>query len=130
MANEGSARGALILGAAIVISAVIGAIAIASIKRAGDDITVTGSAKRAVEADFVVWQLDVGVQRPTQLEAARMARDGAAQTRSFLMKQGFPDSAITVRAPTTYGVNEFVNGNMTDRSKEITSVVRVTFALN
>lgn len=109
------ARGALILGLAIVLSALIGAMAVGQLKRAGDDITVTGSAKRAVSADFAVWRLDVNVQAPTQAEAARIARDGSTRTRAFLVAQGFPDTAITVRAPNTIVVNEYINGNETGR---------------
>lgn len=110
-----SSRGAFILGLAIVLAAGIGAMAVASIKRAGDDITVTGSAKRTVQADLAVWQLDVNGQAPTQGDAAREARDGAVRTKAFLVKQGFPDTALVVRAPTTFAMHEYVNGSETGR---------------
>lgn len=115
MPDQSSWRGSLVIGVAVVLAALIGAGAVTSLKRAGDDITVTGSAKRAVQADLAVWQLDVNGQAGTQLDAARVARDGAARTRAFLVKQGFPDSGLTVRAPTTFAVNEYVNGSETGR---------------
>jgi len=110
-----TSRGALILGLSIVIAALVGAMAIGQLKRAGDDITVTGSAKRTVQADLAVWRLDVGLQGPTQIDATRAARDGAAKVRAFLIRQGFPETALTVRAPFTMVQNEYINGNATGR---------------
>lgn len=115
MSDQSNSRPALILGMAIVLAALVGAGAVGGLQRANDDITVTGSAKRLVRADLAVWRLDVGRQAGTQAEAARAARDGAEQTRAFLTAQGFPDSSITVRAPFTMVVNEYINGNETGR---------------
>ena len=62
MPDQSSWRGSLVIGVAVVLAALIGAGAVTSLTRAGDDITVTGSAKRAVQADLAVWQLDVNGQ--------------------------------------------------------------------
>ncbi|HQW66295.1 MAG: SIMPL domain-containing protein [Gemmatimonadales bacterium] len=110
-----NSRPALILGIAIVLSALVGAGAISGLKRANDDITVTGSAKRSVRADLAVWRLDVARQAPTQAEASRIAREGAERTKAFLLAEGFADSSVTVRAPFTMVVNEYFNGNETGR---------------
>ena len=115
MSDQPSTRPALILGISIVLAALVAAGAVSGLKRANDDITVTGSAKRLVRADLAVWRLDVGRQAGTQAEAARIAREGAEQTRAFLTSQGFPDSSIPVRAPFTMVVNEYINGNETGR---------------
>lgn len=110
-----SFRSAWILGGALVLSALLIAIAVGNFNKAGDDITVTGSAKREVAADFVVWPLDVRSQLPTQAEASRVTREGAAKVKAFLTEKGFPDSAITIRAPMTMVENEYINGNSTGR---------------
>jgi hypothetical protein len=115
MADSPNTRPALILGSAIVLAALVAAGAIGGLKRANDDITVTGSAKQLVQADFAVWRLDVARQAATQAEAAQLTREGAAATRAFLIAEGFPDSAVTVRAPFTMVVNEYINGNETGR---------------
>lgn len=106
---------AIILGTALIAAATIGAIAVSGLKRAGDDITVTGSATRPVRADLAVWRLDVTIQAPSQLDATRRAAEGAENVRRWLAGQGFPDSAITVRAPSTYVQNEWINGMETGR---------------
>ena len=108
-------RVGLIIGVSLVLAAMVGAFAVAQLKRAGDEVTVTGSAKRLVRADLAVWRLDVSVQGQTQTEATRAARDGAARTRAFLIAQGFTDSSLTVRAPFTMVQNEYINGNATGR---------------
>ena len=105
----------VLLGGALIVAALIGAFAVGQLKRAGDEIMVTGSAKRAVRADLAVWRLDVAVQAGTQAGATRAARDGAAAVQAFLREQGFADSALTLRAPFTGVQNEYVNGNPTGR---------------
>ncbi len=116
MSQSPNTRPALILAIAIVLAALVGAGAIGGLQRANDDITVTGSAKQSVRADFAVWRLDVARQAPTQAEASRIAREGAEQTRAFLLSEGFADSSVTVRAPFTMVVNEYLNGNETGRT--------------
>lgn len=106
---------AIILGTALIASASIGAIAVSGLKRAGDEITVTGSATRPVRADLAVWRLDVTTQAPTQLAATRATAAGAEAVRQWLVTQGFGDSLLTVRAPFTYVQNEWINGMETGR---------------
>ncbi len=106
---------ATILAAAVVIAAAIGALAVRSIKRAGDEITVTGSATRPIRSDLAVWRIDIVAQRPEQIAATNQARSGAAATRAWLQRAGFPDSAITTRAPSTFAQDEWINGNRTGR---------------
>ncbi len=110
-----STRAALILGASLIVAAAIGARAIGTFNQAGDDIQVTGSATRQVEADFAVWRLEVRTTLPTQTEASRATRQHTTDVRAFLLEQGFPDSAITVRAPYTFIEHEYINGYQTGR---------------
>jgi hypothetical protein len=106
---------AIILGTALIAAATIGAIAVTGLKRAGDDITVTGSATRPVRSDLAVWRLDVSTQAPTQLSATRATASGAEQVRAWLITQGFADSLLTVRPPFTFVQNEWINGMETGR---------------
>lgn len=106
---------AIILGTALIAAATIGAVAVSGLTRAGDEITVTGSATRPVRADLAVWRLDVTAQAPTQLAATRSAATGAERVRAWLAERGFPDSALTVRTPFTMVQNEWLNGMETGR---------------
>ncbi len=113
--SSGATRAAMIMAVALVIAAAIGAYAVGNLKRAGDEIAVTGSAKRAVQADLAVWRLDISGGGQSQAEATRNAQTDAEKTRAFFVAQGFPDSALTLRAPFTMIQNEYINGNPTGR---------------
>ncbi|HPF61474.1 MAG: SIMPL domain-containing protein [Gemmatimonadetes bacterium] len=106
---------AAILGLAIVSASLVGAVAVERVRRGGDEITVTGSATRAVTSDLAVWRLDVVAQDRDQLAATRASAAGATATRAWLVAAGLPDSAITTRAPTTFTQEEWVNGSPTGR---------------
>lgn len=106
---------AIVLGTALVLAASIGALAVRSLGRAGDEITVTGSATRPVRSDLAVWRLDVTAQAATQLAATRQAAAGAARVQSWLRERGFPDSVVTVRTPVTSIQYEWMNGMETGR---------------
>lgn len=113
--DSATTRAAMIMAVALVIAAAIGAYAVGNLKRAGDEITVTGSAKRAVNADLAVWRLDIGGDGQSQAEATRAAQDGAEKAMAFLVEQGFSDSALTLRAPFTMIQHEYIDGNATGR---------------
>lgn len=115
MNNESRLGAASVLGVALIVSAVIGGIAVGNLRKAGDQITVTGSATRPVRSDLAVWRLDVNAQAPTQLAATRNAANGAAAVRDWLLARGFSDSAVTVRTPYTMVQNEWINGMETGR---------------
>ncbi len=106
---------AIVLGTAIVVAASIGALAVRSLGRAGDEITVTGSATRPVRSDLAVWRLDITAQAPTQLAATREAAAGAARVRAWLGERDFADSVVTVRTPVTSIQYEWINGMETGR---------------
>lgn len=115
MNNESRLGAAIVLAAGLVISATIGGVAVSNLRRAGDQITVTGSATRPVRSDLAVWRLDINAQAPTQLAATRNAASGAAAVRDWLLAQGFADSAVSVRTPYTMVQNEWINGMETGR---------------
>lgn len=115
MNNESRLGAAIVLGVALIVSAVIGGIAVGNLRKAGDQITVTGSATRPVRSDLAVWRLDVNAQASTQLAATRNAANGAAAVRDWLLARGFSDSAVTVRTPYTMVQNEWINGMETGR---------------
>jgi hypothetical protein len=113
--HESRVTAAGIMGAALVVAAIIAGVAVGNLRRAGDQITVTGSATRPVRADRAVWRLDVTGQSPSQLEATREAARGAAAVREWLVTSGFADSAVTTRTPFTMIQNEWINGMETGR---------------
>lgn len=76
------------------------------IRRPEEAITVTGSAKRPIRADFVVWRASVGIQSPSITTAAGELRGESNRVRAFLRANGVADSMLTIRPVETYAVPE------------------------
>ena len=83
--------------------------------RNSNGITVTGSAKTSATADNVVWTLNVSLTRPTVAEAvARVGADVEAVTQ-YLTDGGIPKDALVLGSVSSYGNEQWVNGNNTGK---------------
>ena len=91
---------------ALVLSALAIAGALGKIRRADDAVTVTGSAKRSIRADYAVWKATVSSQSPTVATASQDLQRHGTTIRAFLTAQKIPDSSITIKAVETQPVNE------------------------
>ncbi len=60
-----------------------------------DSVTVTGSARRNVAADFIVWRAAFTVTAPTLLEAQRLLKVDREKLGAFLLAAGVTDHAFT-----------------------------------
>lgn len=76
------------------------------IRRPEEAITVTGSAKRPIRSDFVIWRASVGIQSPSITTAANELRTEANRVRQFLRTNGVADSMLTIKPVETYAVPE------------------------
>ena len=92
------------LSLALVVSSFVGANAIRNFRQANDALIVTGSAKRPIRADYVVWQVSVSSQQPTTQAAYRELKSQAERLQSYLKEQQVPDSAITLNAIETRAI--------------------------
>ena len=108
----------------IIISAVIMALALGVgltqvgtgfATRAGNGITVTGSAKTSAVADNAVWTLSVSLSSPTVGAAVKKVDSDVAALSSYLTQGGIAADALTLGAVSTYANEEYVNGNSTGR---------------
>ncbi|HET6230815.1 MAG TPA: SIMPL domain-containing protein [Longimicrobiaceae bacterium] len=106
--------GMVALALGLVLSALLAAGAIRNIKRANDEIAVTGSAKRPIRADFIVWKLSVTAQAPVVQDAYRELSGSSQQIRAFLKASGMADSLVTIDPVETLRQNRMlVNGTET-----------------
>jgi hypothetical protein len=96
--------GMVALAVAVVIAAFIGASAFKAAKRAGDQIEVTGSAKRQIRADYAVWRLSVATQAPALGDAYAEVTRQAQVVRGFLRQAGVADSLITLKPVETQSI--------------------------
>ncbi|MEO7511059.1 MAG: SIMPL domain-containing protein [Gemmatimonadaceae bacterium] len=80
--------------------------ALKDIRRGNEEVTVTGSARRAIRSDFVVWRIQVSVQAASLSSGAQELARGAERVRTFLRTEGVADSLITVKPIESYGIPE------------------------
>ena len=83
--------------------------------RAGNGITVTGSAKTSAVADNAVWTLSVSLSSPTVGAAVKKVDSDVSALSSYLTQGGIAADALTLGAVSTFANEEYVNGNSTGR---------------
>ncbi len=83
--------------------------------KAGNAITVTGSAKTSAVADNVVWNLTVSESGQSAASAVKKVEAGSAALQKYLTDGSLPADGIEVGGISSYPNNEYVNGNPTGR---------------
>ncbi|HIK44285.1 MAG TPA: SIMPL domain-containing protein [Leptolyngbyaceae cyanobacterium M65_K2018_010] len=92
------------LSVALVLSSWIGAQAIRDFKQANDVLVVTGSAKRPIRSDSIIWRLSVSSQAPTAQAAYQDLKRQTQRVQAYFKEQQVPDPAITLGALETYAI--------------------------
>jgi uncharacterized protein len=105
------------LSLALVVSSFIGANAIRAWKQSDQVLVVTGSAKRPIQSDSMIWRLSVSSQQPTAPAAYQDLKRQTERVRAYLKAQQVPDEAITLSAIETYPIPEVAsNGRETGQT--------------
>jgi hypothetical protein len=112
--------------ALLAIAFVIGAYAIGDgirDRNRSDVISVTGSAKKRIVSDYVVWNLSVTSQQPSATEAAEELAGWTREIRSFLRREGVEPDEISVQPILTETVSRRgrVTGFLLSRTFEVRS---------
>ncbi len=97
---------AAVLGLAIVLAALVGSRAVERLRMAGDEIVVTGSARRPITSDLALWRGNVEAQRASLPEAAADLDRAAEKVRQFIRQRGFADSLVEASAISSYAIRE------------------------
>jgi len=85
-----------------------------AVKRASDVFVVTGSAKRAITSDYLLWRLSVSSQQPSAQDAYRDLIRQTERIRAYLKEKQVPEDAITTNAIETMAIPEVTaNGQET-----------------
>jgi uncharacterized protein len=90
---------ALALG--LIISSGIFGWAYSSAKKGDEAITVTGSAKRRITSDLVVWSANVSAQSPALTDAYKQLSGSVPRIKQYLLSKGIPEEQMTVSSITT-----------------------------
>jgi len=70
--------------------------------RKGDEvITVTGSARKRIKSDLVVWNAGVTYQGSTLAEAYRALSENVPRVKQYLISKGIPENEITISSIST-----------------------------
>lgn len=83
-------------------------------KKGDDAITVTGSAKKRIKSDLVVWSAGVSAQSSQLSEAYRQLSESVPRIKQYLVGKGIPEDQMTVSSITTTTLKkQDANGNET-----------------
>lgn len=106
------------IGTALAIGLVISSIILGwsyTHKKSGDEaVTVTGSAKKRIKSDLVIWSAGVSYQSTQLSDAYKQLSDNIPKIKKYLIEKGIAENQITVSAissTTLHGRDE--NGNET-----------------
>jgi len=87
---------ATVIGVALILASAIGGWAFVRGKRGDQTITVTGSAKRRIKSDMVVWKAAVSYQAPALADAYRSLSEAVPKVKGYLVSKGIPENEITI----------------------------------
>jgi hypothetical protein len=93
-------NGGIAIAVGLILSALVNGWFFSSIA-SNDSITVTGSAKRRIKSDLVVWKAGVSYQAPTVADAYRAVSSDIPKIKAYLVSKGIPETEMTISAITT-----------------------------
>jgi len=83
--------------------------------RSDNGIVVTGSARTEAVADNAVWTLSVSLSRAKVADAVTKVGNDVDAVTKYLTDGGISAESLTLGPVSTYGQEEYVNGNSTGR---------------
>jgi len=119
MNNERSGLfAALALALGLVLASVIGGSYFVKGKRGDQTITVTGSARKRIKSDLVIWRAGVSYQTPTLAEAYRSLSDNVPRVKAYLIGKGIAENQITISSISSQTLHGRTSGG--EETAEIT----------
>lgn len=112
MANRNLQRGGVewgltVLAVGIVVAAILLGNAAVRVKQAGGTIGVTGSAKRPIVSDLIVWKGEVAVQMPTMQETYAKIKRHTKIFQDFVAEYTTAEDEISYGALQTDAIDEY-----------------------
>ena len=94
--RSGTLMGAVVLAVGLVVATTIGGWFFVKGKRGDQTITVTGSARKRITSDLVVWRSAISYQAPTLSEAYRSLAEAVPRVKAYMVSKGIAENQITV----------------------------------
>jgi hypothetical protein len=107
--------GLVALALGLVAGAAVLGDAVGRIRQGADAVEVTGSARRPIRADFVVWRVRVGAQEASLQPAYQRLKAQSDRLRAYLRGRGIADSVLTVQPVNVMSLAELMEGRETGR---------------
>lgn len=107
-------NGGVAIAIALVLSSFIFGWFYSKKSNADESITVTGSAKKRIKSDLVVWNAGVTYQAPQISDAYKTLSTSIPRVKEYLLAKGIPENQITISSiSTTTMRKQDANGNET-----------------
>src|SRR5262245_1271079 len=98
----------------LIISATIFGWFYAKTKKSDEAINVTGSAKKRIKSDLVVWSAGVTTQSSSVADAYKQISQDIPKIKQYLIGKGIPENKMTVSSVATTPIKKTANnGNET-----------------
>ena len=94
------------LAVALVLSSIVGAWAYTHTKKNDQTVTVTGSARKRIKTDLVVWRAGVSYQATGLSEAYKALSDNIPRVKQYLLAKGVPEEQITISSISSTTLHE------------------------
>ena len=94
-------NGGVALAIGLVLSSLIFGWFFEKSKKGDEVITVTGSARKRIKSDLVVWSAGVTYQAPALADAYRQLSENVPRVKQYLIGKGIPENEITISSITT-----------------------------
>ena len=94
--RSGTFMGAVVLAVGLVVATMIGGWFFVKGKRGDQTITVTGSARKRITSDLVIWRSSISYQAPTLSEAYRLLTEAVPRVKAYMVSKGIAENQITV----------------------------------
>ncbi len=89
------------LAVGLVLASIIFAWAYTRTKSVDQTITVTGSARKRIQSDLIVWRANVSYQSAQLAEAYSSLKDKVPRVKAYMVSKGVPEDQIVVSSVTT-----------------------------
>ena len=94
--RSGTFMGAVVLAVGLIVATTIGGWFFVKGKRGDQTITVTGSARKRITSDLVIWRSGISYQAPVLSDAYRSLSEAVPKVKAYLVSKGIAENQITV----------------------------------
>jgi hypothetical protein len=94
--KSGSFMAALALAVGLVLASALFSWAFVRTKKGDQTITVTGSARKRITSDLVIWRAGVSYQSAVLADAYRALSESVPRVKAYMISKGIADNQITI----------------------------------